>query len=65
MTEREVFIAWLMLRGYNISEICARMGLGKKIVVAHIRNMQMKHEEKDLAFFIGMMESFADAQNRH
>lgn len=56
LVEREVIIARLLVKGFSAKEISDQTGMGKRIVAAHIRNMKVKLQAKDLMLLIRALQ---------
>jgi DNA-binding NarL/FixJ family response regulator len=59
LVEREVIIARLLVKGFSVKEISDQTGMGKRIVAAHIRNMKVKLQARDLMILIRTLQQLA------
>ena len=59
LVEREVIVARLLVQGHSAKEISEQTGMGKRIVAAHIRNMKVKLQAKDLTSLVKALQEKA------
>lgn len=64
LVEREVIIARLLAQGFTGKEIAHITGMGNRIVTAHIRNMKVKLQVKDLAVLVKLLQQQPGLINR-
>lgn len=57
LIEREIEIGQCLLQGYTINQICAKTGISKRLVGAHIRNMLAKLKVKDKESLLRLLKS--------
>jgi len=57
LVEREKEIAGYLLLDLSVKQICDKIGLKKKIIAAHIRNMMEKLGTKDMKTLIELLRS--------
>jgi DNA-binding NarL/FixJ family response regulator len=58
LVESELIIARLLVQGSSVKEISEQTGMGKRIVAAHIRNMKVKLQAKDLTILVRLLPSY-------
>lgn len=56
LIEREIEIAHYLVQHSSLKHICEQTGLGKKIIIAHIRNMMKKLEAADMKILIAVLK---------
>ena len=57
LVECELEIAGYLKQGFSVKQICNKIGLKKKIIAAHIRNMMEKLGTKDMKTLIELLRS--------
>jgi len=60
LTEREVEIASLLLRGFSTGQIAERIGIRKRLVDAHISNMREKLNADDTILLLKVLKEHSD-----
>lgn len=60
LTEREVEIAGLLLRGFSTSQISERMGIRKRLVDAQISNMREKLKAEDTILLLKVLKEHSE-----
>jgi len=60
LTEREVEIAGLLLRGFSTSQISERMGIRKRLVDAQISNMREKLNAEDTILLLKVLKEHSE-----
>ena len=56
LIEREIEIAGLLMQQYSLNQIAERVGLSKKLLTAHIKNMMQKMKANDMNGLIQLLK---------
>ena len=57
LIEREIEIAGYLVQGFSLKHIAETMGLSKRLLVTHIKNMMEKLRAEDMSTLIKLLKA--------